>query len=77
MSMEVSTIKSGSRKDDLAGHTREEKINSLVSEFVAHGGAFVEDDWHTDMEGDETYNPFVDRENAESWIRDVLEAVIE
>lgn len=43
-----------------------------VAEARALGIAFVEDDYQTDSEGVEIYNPSVDRQNAEQWLLDLL-----
>ncbi len=47
-------------------------VNAIVSEFKDHGGAFVdsEEDIYITSDGEEVYNPTVDHETAESWLRE-------
>lgn len=52
-----------------------EKIEAVVAEFVALGGAFVEDDYYDTEETGAIYNPVVDRPNAESWLREKLNTI--
>lgn len=49
-----------------------EQAQSIVDKAKEHGIAFVEDDYMIDDDGNEIYNPTVDRFNAESWLLDLL-----
>jgi hypothetical protein len=49
-----------------------EIIDSIIAEAGQHGFAFVEDEYLDLDDGGEVYNPFVDRENAEMWLREKL-----
>lgn len=51
--------------------TKEQAVEMAMTEAKDHGLAFVEDEF-TD---DDVYNPLVDRENAEMWLREKLEMV--
>lgn len=52
-----------------------QEIEAILAEFRQRGGAFVEDEFTITDDGDEIYNPFVDHENAESWLLDKLESI--
>jgi hypothetical protein len=44
----------------------------FVNQAKALGIAFVEDDYAEGDDGEEIYNPIVDRPNAEMWLLDTL-----
>lgn len=50
------------------------KIEAILKEAEDHGLAFVEDDWLMTDDGDEIYNPVVDKETAMAWLLDKLSA---
>lgn len=47
-------------------------IDAILSEAEQHGLSFVEDEWTETSDGEEIFNPFVDRENAMMWLREKL-----
>ena len=49
-----------------------EEAMLVVQEAISRGIAFVDDDYIIDSDGNELYNPLVNRQEAEGWLLDLL-----